>query len=447
MVSYIDETALDGQLFRKLQTKLSDGSSRYKTLHDYYSGDAPLPHGPRGSNQVFRDFQKKARANWAELVVDATRERLEPTGFRTGADGDELGDKEARRIWQANNLDAESTLIHQTMLAQADSYAIVGDIDPEIGAPLITAEDPLEVVTLHDPARRRRVTSALKVWEDPSGDRRAVIYVPGGVRMARSVGGTTWAWDDEWTSLPAALANDVPVVRFANRRDLRGNSRGEFETVIDDIDRINLMILQRLTVAVYQAFRQRAVKGLPMKDNSGQSIDWSGAFDADPGSLWALPPGADLWESGGVDLTPILESVKADIRDLAARTRTPMFYLFPDAANGSAEGASLQREGLVFKCRDRIRAASEPWEQVMSLAFKWSGDLERAARPDMECVWSPPERFSLSEKMDAASKATAAGVPWSTVMSEIMQFSPQQIERMTAERASDLLLTASFDAN
>lgn len=432
----------------KLMPRLVENRGRYNLLEDYYRGRSPLPSGPDNCSDTWRRFQAKARANWAELIVEAVQERMTPVGFRTGAQGDDLGDSEAWGIWQANSLDADATLLHRYQLMMGDEYAIVGPPSASThGEPLITIEDPREVITAHDPQERRRVRSALKVWTDTdAGLENAVVYLPEGVfRAARKASeyglteDTLSGW--EWVGRDDNPLGVVPVVRFTNRANLSGHGTGEFEPVLDSIDRINLMLLQRLTIAVMQAFRQRAAKGLPLTDGSGQRIDWSSALSAGPGEIWALPPGVEMWESGGVDLTPILESVKADIRDLAATTRTPMFYLFPDAANGSAEGATLQREGLVFKTNDRIRQTSDPWEQVMYLAFAYKGDEERASRRDMEVLWAPPERFSLSERYDAASKASAAGVPWRTVMLDILQFSPQQVDRMEAERATDLLLS------
>jgi hypothetical protein len=76
----------------------------------------------------------------------------------------------------------------------------------------------------------------------------------------------------------------------------------------------------------------------------------------------------------------------------------------------------------------------------MALAFLFAGDEVRARRGDMEVIWAPPERFSLAERYDAASKAQAAGVPWRTVMSDVLQYSPQQVTRMEAERVGDALL-------
>jgi len=106
----------------------------------------------------------------------------------------------------------------------------------------------------------------------------------------------------------------------------------------------------------------------------------------------------------------------------------------------SSEFPTLAREGLVFKTTDRLVQAGESWEQVMSLAFLFAKDEKRAKRSDMEILWASPERFSLAERYDAATKASAVGVPWRTIMTEVLQYSPQAVERMEAERATDTLL-------
>jgi hypothetical protein len=123
-----------------------------------------------------------------------------------------------------------------------------------------------------------------------------------------------------------------------------------------------------------------------------------------------------------------------------------LFYLTPEASSGSAEGASLAREGLIFKTGDRIIQASEAWERVMSIAFTIAGDSTRADRRDMQVKWAPPERFTLAERADAAVKVQAAGVPWRQAMETVMQFGPTDIARMEAERAGETLLAGAAAA-
>ena len=454
-----------GWWLNRLLAGLAARQGRYDLLDQYYTGEiAPPTTGSKAVKQAYRRLMSMAGTNFAELVVEAVRERMAPTGFRTGADSDELGDAEAWRIWQANSLDADAQLVHRASLTMGDAYVIVGGVDEEIGAPVITPEDPREVIAERDPVRRRKVVAALKVFADDVQEVQwAYLYLPGQVWRAvrqnptgisgeidQPLGSITldvagWDWAGAPDDLPAPV---VPVVPFPNRdtlagrRDGMGRSWGEFEPHRPILDRINYTILNRLEIATLQAFRQRGLKGnFPENDAQGKPINYDDIFEADPGALWLLPETADVWESGQVDLGPIRQAIRDDVQDLAAVTRTPLFYLTPDSANGSAEGASLAREGLVFKTQDRIVQAGESWEQVMSLAFLFAGDEARARRSDMETLWAPPERFSLAERYDAASKAGTAGVPWRTVMTDVLQFSPQQVDRMEAERATDAFLT------
>lgn len=434
-----------GWWLQRLGKVLMDRRPGLDLLESYYNGTPPLPEGAARARDSYQRFQRKARANYAKLVVEPVRRGLIPVGVRTGSQGDTASDSEAWRIWQANALDAEAPMLHRAKLTMGDAYAIVGP--PVNDIPVITAEDPRQVITAHDPMRRRQVTAALKLFRDDwTGGDMAYIYLPGRVFKARRpqpAGAeqtfTTdgWEWDETTERLPFA---DVPVVRFPNQPRLSGRTFGEYEEHVDLLDRINHMILQRLVIATLQAFRQRAVKGVPTQDSNGEDIDYSGIFTADPGAMWLLPDEAELWESGQVDLTPILASVRDDVKELASVTQTPLYLLAPDSANQSAEGASLAREGLLSKVDEQQATTSESWESVLSLAFRWMGDQARANTLDMEILWKPAERISLSERADAASKAT--DLPWRTKLIDIWQYSPQAVDRMETERAADALLAA-----
>jgi hypothetical protein len=203
------------------------------------------------------------------------------------------------------------------------------------------------------------------------------------------------------------------------------------------------MILQRLVIATTQAFRQRVLRGdFPTHDADGNEIDYNGIFDSGAGSLWMIPETAQVQELGQADINGILQAVRADIQDFAAVTRTPLHYLVPDNASGSAEGAALAREGLVFKAEDRINRVTPGWAKVMSLMFSWIGDDERAQLLDLEPLWRSAERYSLSERGDANSKFQ--DIPFRSRMSLIGQFSPAEIAEMETERAGEALLTEAL---
>jgi len=177
----IDTTAPDspGQWLLRLSQKLDRRLPRLHDLDARLRGDSPLPEGAQGHASAYRRFQRKARTNFAELVVESVRERMTVTGFRTAAAGDENGDREAARIWDENGLAVESADVHESMLGLSDGYTIVG-VDPGTGRPIITGEDPRQVVTIHDPVRQRQVRAALKLFHDPELERDyAFVYLPG----------------------------------------------------------------------------------------------------------------------------------------------------------------------------------------------------------------------------------------------------------------------------
>lgn len=439
----------EGWWLKRLLERLSEKQATYDLLDSYYDGRNVIPvHADRAVGQAYRRLMAVSRSNFAELVVEATRERILPAGFRTGAAGDDLGDKEAWRIWQGNALDAESSLVHSASLALGLSYVIVGPVDDDLGVPLITPEDPREVVVETDPRQRRKVLAALKVFhDDVDSVDRAYLYLPGIVHRAvrqsvngfdmpitLDVGGWEWEGSDNYDGSP-------PVVPFPNRPKMgQLVTRGEFETHLPILDRINYSILQRVEIATLQAFRQRAIRAdLPDNDDDGNPIDYDDIFEASPGSLWRIPATAEMWESGQVDLGPLRLSIRDDIQDLAGVTRTPLFYLTPEATNGSAEGASLAREGLLFKVRDRQVEIGEAWEQVMSLAFRFAGDTERANRSAMEIIWASPERRSLAMKADAGTKALAGGLTLRKVREEVWGFTPPEIEEMEQQDVAEAL--------
>lgn len=431
----------------RLIVKLGARQTRYQLLDSYVRSEPPLPPMPDNKGKTSAGFEflrRISRVNWADIIVESVVERMKLLNFTSGTE-DGL-DARLWEAWTANGLDEIEPQLYRTKAVLAEAYAIVGSPDPSIGdMPRITVEDPRQMIAEVDPIDKRTVLAGLKVFvDDVHLVDRAFLYLPGTdggkatvTRASRprrkdqqtfDFTAKGWQWED-----PEQLATkSAPIVWYPNRADLFGRTMGEFEHVIDDLDRIILLVLQRVQVAVLQAFRQRAVKGsLPEKDEQGNLIDYNVVFSADPGALWNLPNGVELWESAGVDLTPILESVKGDVRDLAGRTRTPLYYFYPNEG-GSAEGAFTQREGLIFRATARTSETSGPHRRLMELVQEALGDpTPQLVTP----VWLRPDLATLAERYDAAAKAKAAGVPWRVIMATILQFTPTEIDRMAAEQA------------
>lgn len=433
--------------------KLRSRQPRLERLNRYRVGDPPLPEGAANARTAYQAFQRKSRLHLADLIVSSLRERQQVRAIRTGVDPGDDGDPVAWAVYRHNSLDVELADTLDLMLGLGDAYMITSLVEGE-QFPAITGEDPRQVVTIHDPVRQANIRAAAKFFHDPDQELDlGYLFVHGRrfVASRASRSGRVWfnarAWD--WHE-PAGGADGQPtmgiqpVVRFRNRHGV-----SEFEPHIDVLDRINHMILQRMVIATMQAFRQRAVIGdlpthyPPGHARAGEEIDYDGLFVADPGALWMIPGAAEMWESGQVDIQGILSAVKDDVRNLAAVTRRPLPVMDPDAANQSAEGASLTREGLTFAVEDRNRRAGQALARVMSNALTMMGETDRARVGGIDVEWFPAERHSLASRGSAAQQARAAGVPWRFIMEQVWQATPEQIRRAEADRFDDMMTAAA----
>jgi hypothetical protein len=452
-----DEVESPGWWMKRLAAQLTLRRKRLEVLDAWYRGEPPIDAKENPHYAKHADITRQSRTNFAMLSVKATRQRMRVRAIRTSVDADLEGDEEALAIWKANRLPVESATCHRFMLTFGVGYTIVGM--PRSGdMPLITVEDPREVITAHD-HRTGEVVAALKLTHDDTYDRdMAYLWLPGELHVAVKDRRATPATINRAVSFSSATfsidedlgeefdpAFGVPVVPFEN-----DEGRGLFEPHLGLLERIDRGTFRRDTIALLQAFRQRAVKGdLPETDERGDIIDYDDLFAADPGALWQLPEGVDLWESGQVDLTPLQVSKRDDVKEFAAVTFTPLSMITPDAAAQSAEGASLQREGLVFQVEDCRERAGASWARTKSLAFAMRDQPERANLEGIVIDWMPAERHSLESKGNAANAAKNSGVPWRTIMSDIWGFDPEKVERMRDERDEDLLYalgTAGGDA-
>lgn len=448
---------LTDRLSKKLRDDVENEKPGLNTLNDWLENKPPLPEAAPSWLPAYQSFHSTTRTNYASLPVTSAADRMTPTGFRTAATDDRNGDALAHRVWSENHMPMQQADLIHDMLGLREGFIMVGPPATGSAIPVMTVEDPRQVQVAQDPLRPWVNRAAIKTYHDPDEDEDVcVVYLPGETPSDRAVAYTArkpskrgvsvgnarfryrdkmWSWDE-----PEELQTwRVPIARLGNRRGLC-----EFEPHIPNLDRLNRMTLHRMLIGELQSFRQRAVKGLPdvypdtypVPEMRGKPIDYEGVFTPGPGSLWQVPDGVDFWESEPGDvMRPLLEQERMEARTYAALARIPISYLNPDDANGSAEGASLQREGLIYRVEDRLTIASAGLAQAMSLAFETMGDQTRADVSQIETIWAPIERLSLGERYSAASQAVAAGLSPQTVRREVLHFSPQQLEQASEDDA------------
>jgi hypothetical protein len=447
----------DGWWLQRLYEQLRRQRADCQKLWDRYEGNPPLPVVNNNQREAVKWFYGQSRTNFERLIVAAVLSRLRIRGIRTAVDNDEGGDAEAFDAWKRSRGKLWSLEVHKYALAMRKGYVIVGK--DEQGRLLVTAEDPRQVTAIVDPADPTKVLAALKLYYDDARMQDvAYLFLPGRVMVAkrdRWVSAPTlgnifhadafyWSVDlldeegflvesgestePEWLQATGDMPALCPVVVFEN-----DDLMAEFEPYLPLLDRINQQVLQRMTIATVQAFKQRAMKGLPRTDpKTGEEINYDEIFVADPGAIWNIPASVDIWESGEVNLQPILQAIRDDVKDLAAISGTPLYTVTPDAAQGSAEGASLQRETVTFK----VEAKQDRWElsheAVVELMFRTLGDNGRAKPGTAQIMWAPADRPSMSERANAIAQ-TKGVIPRYIQMTEIWGLDPAEAERALEE--------------
>lgn len=435
----------------KGQNRIRADFDRLDWLVKRTEGESPLSHRVDAAlYERYCEFQRRARANWPDMIVRSRRERIRLSGFGTDAENDADGDSIAMAMAKRARLLAELPDAIEFALTTGRGPMIVGRTN---GRTLVTAEDPREMAIFRDPADKS-IRAGFKIKADPDmGWMRAYLYwTQNGThychvaRREIPVGSTVWPvfteaweWDPDFGGIDGqVLSTDVlPIVELKPRHGV-----GVFERHLDLLDKITFQTLSGLIIMSLQAAKQRAAIGLPDEDEDGNEYDWDGILQAGPGALWNLPEGVELVELSEANLSGLLEFQREARRELSDLTATPLRASVSDSANQTAEGAAYAREQLVFSIEDFIELANEPVATAQALIAQWEGDSSRSDPIGVIPKWMDPARRSLAEMGDVDSKAQKT-LPLKERLVKIWQYSPAEAERIAAEkRAEDLEMQA-----
>lgn len=411
------------------------------TLWAYRTGAPPLPrHHGADMRQDMRDFLRAGRANYAGLSVEQLLNVVTLLGVRSTESRDGSTDDALRRVMQESG----------PWFADAADYCFsMGESAVMVGGtkerPVITAEDPRNLVVVTDPLDRMHVTRALKVRVDEwTGATSAHLFVDEGpgeerVRVAVRDSGAGWSWDDSRSGPLPLRGMGLPIVPMPNKLGL-----GEFEPHLDVLDRINNGIADRLWIAKAQAFRQLALvadkdaEEIEGVDEHGTPIDLDEIFQLAPDSLLQIPKGWRLWEAAAVDLRQHLEAVDKDVREFSSTSGTPLTATMTDAVNQSAEGARAASETRDAKARDRIARLSPAVVRVARLVAAVAG-MDDLMKAPLEPLWAPIGQESAVSRGQAALSAMTVGLPQEMVWSDILELTPDQVARARRLRDADAL--------
>jgi hypothetical protein len=439
---------------KRLLTKLNERSEQCSEYDSFYEGTQPLAFASERFSEVFGRRYSRLPANFMPLVVEAERERLVVQGFRFGNSAD--ADRGVWRIWQANQLDAESQIAHEIALVKGVSYALVA---PGPDGPEITIEDPTETILETAPGNRRHRLAALKVWHDDDGYLRAYLFLPDWIYKYRSQQQRTdlgdWAYQHvNWT--PYLVEDDdfpvrnplgvVPVIPLLNRPLRDGRGRSEIAPVMGNQNAINKLRFDALVASEYVAFPQRWATNIdiPIDPDTGKPI---APFKPGVDVLWTVRkptpdeaaeyqsavPEPKLGQFPAADLRPYFDAIREEIGQMSSISRTPYHYFLgtPTSIPPSGESLKSSEAPLVKKVTAQSVHFGEGWEEVMRVALIISGQRSKA-RADAETIWADPETRNEAARIDALVKLHATGALADELLLEGAGFTRQEIERNRA---------------
>jgi hypothetical protein len=436
----------------KLGSKLATRGSREAILDGYYSGAAPLPRAVIASKMTnaYAMLMSQATAPWAATVVDAVGDRMEVTGVDSG---DKAVDSALWGLWQDNQTDAESKLVHTSALISGRAYGMVWpDPDDDDGRPEFSFDSSAQMIVQFEEGSRRERQAALRYWnddDDPDDVPCATLYLPSGiykfVGAAKGVHGpqgVTWEQrmvDGEEWPVPNPYGV-VPVVELPVNRRLKPGcfpyARGEFEHVLQVIDRINLLTFLGLVVAFSLGFPLRVLIGEKIiRDDDDNPLP---PFNVGADQLAQLEnPDAKIDQFSAADRSNL--SITGELAQLSSLTRTPITY-FPTGgtiSNLSADAIRGLESGLVAKIPQHKVSLGEGWEELLRVGGRMLDEPVELS-PRAELQWSDHENRSLAERADAASKLVNI-LPWQALAEYVLNLTAEQIARIQSQRAGDAL--------
>lgn len=428
----------------------------------YLNGNCPHPRAITQARltKSYNALMPMAGAPWASLAVDSVLDRLEVGGIRTG---DKQADQDLwRMVWQANAMDSESKLGHQSVMTNGRAYATIWpDAD---GNPEVVLDSSEQMIVMYAEGRHqpRHRIAALRYWsdEDDSDRKYMTLYRADGLYKfveAREqadrdehvkVGGTYFKMREEigrdGLVEPWPLENPfrvVPVVEIATNRQLQAGSfpyaRGEFSHCLGLLDRINLLTFLGLVVAVWMGFPLRYMIGDKiLRDDDNNPIP---PFEGKPNELAQIEnPAAKIGQLEAADRKNL--SIFDELSQFAAVTKTPAHY-FPNSTGLSNISADMIRalEGGLHAKVDGIHKpfVGQGTEEVLRVGgLMLPSPIE--VPPEASIWWIDKQSRSLAEAADAAGKLKDI-LPPLFIAEKFLGLTQEEIGRIESEGMGNAL--------
>lgn len=397
-------SAKEESLIRKGQSALAMRATRDLSNRAYYDGTQRLTHIGLAVPPQLRYFE--LIVNWPRLVVDTIEQRQDVKSI-TVPDDEDLAVK-LRRVYDANNLDAELPLFNRDKLVYGRGFLSVGTNEESRELPIIRAESPTQMTVKID-KRFGRVAYAVRIGDlDDSGmPTFAMLYTPDMTVTAHYRSG-------RWVESERDEHNQgtVPIFPAFNRR-MSGEYNGTSEmTDIIPITDAGARTMTNLQVAVESVgVPKRWIFGVKPSDfvnkDGSQQTQWESYLY----SVWANSnKDIKAGQFPSATLANFHETMELYGKLAASLTGFPARYFGLHTTNPPAEGAIRAEEAQLIKTCERKNSESASAEGA---SFAFAGQLITGQKVNPGLVnveHHDPATPTFSQKSDAIQKL-AGGTP------------------------------------
>lgn len=430
-------------VIKNLSEKLDRNAPALDKLDNYWRGTQPAAYLSKEAREALGSSLTGLAVNFPKLAVTALAERLNITGFRAPADGEEPP-ADLWRAWNRNRMDDGAAQAHIDALVYGRSFVMVW-AGPR--GPQITVESPRQMAVTYDPVTHQ-VTAAFKRWAD-NGEAHGVLYLADQIQIMKAQANVTdnvfpaTGWTVVETIVnPLGIVPVVPIVNRGRLMDLDGVS--EMTDILGLADALNKLSSDALVSSEFYARPRRWATGLELQeDEEGNVVQ---PFTNEAGKLWiSEDTETKFGQFDGARLDGYSDLIGTVTQQIGALSGLPPHYLglFGDQPP-SADSIRSAEASLVSRVYTLQRIFGNAWEQVAALVLAVMNGVD-PYDVELSTVWQTPETRTPAQAADAAVKLKTMGVPLTIVLEDSLGYSPAQVERVRVAQRAEALDSAGVN--
>lgn len=431
-------------LLRTLGKKLDDQSATLNKLDRYYTGDQPVAFIPDEVRRLVGRRLFNVVLNFAEMALESLGQRLDVEGFRLG--GAPEANDELWELWQANDMDEESPVLHDESMLYGYSAVSVWAHEDDETVPVYSVESPHQVAFDYDPATRQRRAS-LKRWVE--GDEAcANLFLPDGLLKYRTKAGVGGVAPLEGWVLADALENPmgaVAMVPYRNKpRTKAPDGRSEIAPLLGPADAINKLATDLMVTADFHATPRRFMTNLMLTTNPGERErlrqEVTEYVDLlSKGRTLIGGQGTEFGQLAAADLSNFTGSIRMFVGFFAALAAMPPHEVGITTENPASAEAIRSSETLKVKRAERKqRVLGGSHEDVQRLGVAVKRGVKVAELPSeffaMETIWRDAATPTVAQAADAAVKLKGAEIIDDETAQEMVGIGPTQRSQIKGRR-------------